>query len=327
MNAFTNGWFTELCPSGDVPENNREAEKIKNGHVDNVHENGINNTNTNNTGCGTVWSGQAISLKVDQEIFHKKSTYQDIRVFKSGTFGNVLVLDGMIQCTEKDEFSYQEMLAHLPLMLHSNPKKVLIIGGGDGGILREVVKHDAVESAILCEIDEDVINASKNYLPHMASGFSHPKATVYVGDGFEFMKKHQNEFDVIITDSSDPVGPAESLFGESYYELVRSALTENGILASQAESMWFHLDLIKHMMTFCRRLFPVVSYAYSSVPTYPSGVIGYLICSKDKNCVPNQPKAILTKEQRECMTLRYYNSDVHRAAFVLPEFVNSALSS
>jgi len=232
----------------------------------------------------------------------------------------------MIQCTERDEFSYQEMLAHIPLMIHPNPRKVLIIGGGDGGILREVVKHESVESAVLCEIDKDVIEVSKRYLPHMASGFSHPKSVIHVGDGFEYMKEHQNEFDVIITDSSDPVGPAESLFKESYYELVRSALTENGVLASQAESMWFHLDLIKEMMSFCRKLFPVVSYAYSSVPTYPSGTIGYLVCSKDKNCVPTRPRTILTKEQKDHMALRYYNSEVHSAAFVLPEFVHKALS-
>jgi len=234
-------------------------------------------------------------------------------------------LDGMIQCTERDEFSYQEMLAHIPMMMHPNPKKVLIIGGGDGGILREVVKHDSVESVVLCEIDEDVINVSKQYLPNMATGFSHPKATVYVGDGFEFMKVHPSEFDVIITDSSDPVGPAENLFRESYYELAKSALNAHGILASQAESMWFHLELIKRMATFCRGLFPVVHYAYSSVPTYPSGAIGYMICSKDQDARPEKPRH-LSKEDVKRMGLRYYNTDIHKAAFVLPEFVESELS-
>ncbi|XP_059572863.1 spermidine synthase isoform X2 [Alligator mississippiensis] len=182
----------------------------------------------------SLWPGQAMSLQVDELLYAKRSRFQEILVFRSKTYGNVLVLDGVIQCTERDEFSYQEMIANLPLCSHPSPRKqVLIIGGGDGGVLREVVKHPSVESVVQCEIDEDVIKVSKQYLQGMAVGYSSPKLTLRIGDGFEFMQQNQEAFDVIITDSSDPVGPAESLFKESYYELMKTALRKDGILCCQ----------------------------------------------------------------------------------------------
>ncbi|KAF6345710.1 spermidine synthase [Rhinolophus ferrumequinum] len=299
----------------------------------------------------SLWPGQALSLQVEQLLHHQRSRYQDILVFRSKSYGNVLVLDGVIQCTERDEFSYQEMIANLPLCSHPNPRKVLIIGGGDGGVLREVVKHSLVESVVQCEIDEDVIQVSKKFLPGMAVGYSSSKLTLHVGDGFEFMKQNQDAFDVIITDSSDPMGPAESLFKKSYYQLMKTALKEDGILCCQGEYLeqsgesggpawranadvasppgecqWLHLDLIKDMQHFCRSLFPVVSYAYCTIPTYPSGQIGFMLCSKNPNTNFREPVQQLTQKQVEQMQLRYYNSDMHRAAFVLPEFARKALN-
>ena len=218
---------------------------------------------------------------MQQLLHHRRSRYQDILVFRSKTYGNVLVLDGVIQCTEKDEFSYQEMIANLPLCSHPTPRKVLIIGGGDGGVLWEVVKHPSVESVVQCEIDKDVTEVSKKFLPGMAIGYSSSKLTLHVGDGFEFMKQNQDAFDVIITDSSDPMGPAESLCKESYYQLMKTALKEDGILCCQGECQWLHLDLIKEMRHFCKSLFPVVGYAYCTIPTYPSGQIGFMLCSKN----------------------------------------------
>uniref|UniRef100_A0A2K6UHI2 PABS domain-containing protein n=1 Tax=Saimiri boliviensis boliviensis TaxID=39432 RepID=A0A2K6UHI2_SAIBB len=239
---------------------------------------------------------------------------EDILVFRSKTYGNLLVLDGVIQCTERDEFSYQEMIANLPLCSHPNPRKVLIIGGGDGGVLREVVKHPSVESVVQCEIDEDVIQVSKKFLPGMAVGYSSSKLTLH------FMKQNQDAFDVIITDSSDPMGSAESLFKESYYQLVKTALKEDGVLCCQGECQWLHLDLIKEMRQFCQSLFPVVAYAYCTIPTYPSGQIGFMLCSKNPSTNFQEPVQPLTQHQVAQMQLKYYNSDVHRAAFVLPEF-------
>ncbi|CAI5647221.1 spermidine synthase [Oreochromis niloticus] len=274
----------------------------------------------------TLWPGQAMSLQVEEVLYHKKSKFQDVMVFKSKTYGNVLVLDGVIQCTERDEFAYQEMIANLPLCSHPCPKKVLIIGGGDGGVLREVVKHPLVESAVLCEIDEDVINVSKKFLPGMAKGFFSPKLTLHIGDGFEFMKQNQDAFDIIITDSSDPVGPAESLFKESYYQLMKAALRSGGIICSQGECQWLHLELIKEMQTFCKTLFPVVDYAYSTIPTYPSGQIGFMLCSKNPETNFREPVKALSKEEKESMSLKYYNPEIHKASFVLPEFARKVLS-
>ena len=196
-----------------------------------------------------------MTLRVKKVLHHEKSKYQDVLIFESTDYGRVLVLDNVIQATERDEFSYQEMITHLAMNSHPNPKKVLVIGGGDGGVLREVVKHDCVEEAILCDIDEvrpslvprlfnpgcpanstfsqAVIRLSKEYLPSMSVGFDHPKSKVHVGDGFKFLDDYKNAFDVIITDSSDPEGPAESLFQKPYFQLLHDALREGGVITTQ----------------------------------------------------------------------------------------------
>lgn len=261
-----------------------------------------------------------MSLQVRKVLHHEKSKYQDLLAFQSETFGNVLCLDGVIQCTERDEFSYQEMISHLPLCAHPNPKKVLVIGGGDGGVLREIVKHPSLEEVTLCEIDEAVIRISKQFLPGMAVGFEHPKAKVHVGDGFEFLKAHKNEFDVIITDSSDPVGPAEVLFQKGYFELLNEALREDGIICSQGECIWVELAFIKGVMSTCRSIFPVVHFAYTSIPTYPSGQIGFIICSKNPDRDVRIPVRALTSKTR------YYTGEIHSAAFVLPQFAAAGLA-
>ena len=180
-----------------------------------------------------MWPGQAMTLKVKEVVHHEKSKYQDVLIFESTDYGMVLVLDNVIQATERDEFSYQEMITHLAMNAHPNPKKVLVIGGGDGGVLREVVKHECVEEAVLCDIDEAVIRLSKKYLPSMSVGYQHPKVKVHVGDGFKFLDDYKNEFDVIITDSSDPEGPAEALFQKPYFQLLNGALREGGVITTQ----------------------------------------------------------------------------------------------
>ncbi|KAK6176467.1 hypothetical protein SNE40_014751 [Patella caerulea] len=286
MDSIRNGWFSELSP---------------------------------------LWPGQCMSLEVDKVLYHEKSKFQDILVFKSKTYGNVLVLDGVIQVTERDEHSYQEMLAHIPLFCHPNPKKVLIIGGGDGGVAREVLKHPEVESVDMCEIDEKVIEVSKKYLPTLSTSFDNPKFTLNVQDGFEYMKQHQGIYDVIITDSSDPIGPASSLFEKSYYEHMEKSLKPGGILSSQGECTWLHLDLIKGMLDFCKTLYPTIGYSYTTIPTYPSGQIGFILCSKSPDVDLRNPVRKVTKEQLEKMDLKYYNTEIHKSAFVLPEFARKAL--
>lgn len=231
------------------------------------------------------------------------------------------MLDGIIQCTSRDEFSYQEMISFLPLCAHPNPKKVLIVGGGDGGVAREVVKHPLVEEVHQVEIDERVVELSKQFLPNMACGFNSPKVILTIGDGFEYMKNHKHEFDVIITDSSDPVGPAVNLFNESYYKLMKNALRDGGIVCSQGESFWLDADYVKKTMTNCSLHFPKVSYAVTSIPSYPCGHIGFVIGSLDKNRCLETPIHPFSAADIDRMNLKYYSSCIHSASFVLPRWI------
>ncbi|KAL9612849.1 MAG: hypothetical protein Q9167_002581 [Letrouitia subvulpina] len=260
-----------------------------------------------------MWPGQAMTLKVNQILHHEKSKYQDVLIFESSDHGTVLVLDNVIQCTERDEFAYQEMITHLAMNSHPNPQRVLVIGGGDGGVLREVVKHSTVEHAVLCDIDEAVIRLSKKYLPGMSIGFQHPNVTVHVGDGFKFLADKKNEFDVIITDSSDPEGPAETLFQKPYFELLHGALRDGGIITTQAENQWLHLALITDLKKSCKEVFPTVEYAYTTIPTYPSGQIGFMVCCKDAERNIREPLRSWSLDEEEKLC-RYYNKDIHRAS-------------
>jgi len=267
----------------------------------------------------TMWPGQALSLEVEEVLHQEKTEYQDLLVFKSKAYGNVLVLDGVIQATERDEFSYQEMITHLPMVAHSCPKRALVIGGGDGGVLRELARHDCLEEIVICELDAAVPAASKKYLPSMAKGFDDPRVTVHHMDGAVFMENHQDYFDVIITDSSDPVGPASVLFEKPFYQKMHSALREGGIVCTQGECLWLHVNLIKDMFVFCKELYKSVQYAYCTIPTYPSGQIGFMICSKSERPCEEPAREFSDPD------LRYYNTDIHRAAFVLPEFARKEL--
>lgn len=274
----------------------------------------------------TMWPGQAMTLKVEKVLHHEKSKYQDILIFKSTDYGNVLVLDNVIQATERDEFSYQEMIAHLALNSHPDPKKVLVIGGGDGGVLREIVKHEGVAEAWLCDIDEAVIRLSKEFLPDMSASYSHPKVKTYIGDGFQFLRDFQNTFDVIITDSSDPEGPAETLFQADYFKLLNGALTEKGVISTQAESMWIHLPIVKDLKKACSSVFPIAEYAYTTIPTYPTGQIGFMVCSKDKDANVKEPLRAVSEEE-EAKRYRYYNKRIHAASFILPTWVDKELNA
>ena len=271
---------------------------------------------------GELWPGQAMSLKVKKVLDHHRSLYQDVLVFESENHGNVLVLDGVIQVTERDEFSYQEMIAHIPLYAHPNPKKVLVIGGGDGGVLREIAKHECVEEIVLCEIDKDVLEVSEKYLPSLAAGYKDPRVQVKIMDGAKFMEENQMSFDVIITDSSDPIGPASVLFETPFYNGMYRALREGGIVCTQGECMWLHVDLIKPLIDSIQRTFTNVGYAYTTIPTYPSGQIGFVIATKGRGAC-NVPIRKPTKEIQK--SLKYYTPALHSAAFELPAFAKRAI--
>mmetsp|Transcript_25969 Transcript_25969/g.53327 ORF Transcript_25969/g.53327 Transcript_25969/m.53327 type:complete len:312 (+) Transcript_25969:46-981(+) len=273
------------------------------------------------------WPGQANALEVKEVLLHKKTKFQDLLVFASAKHGNVIVLDGVIQITERDEMSYQEMLAHLPMFSAEKPTHVLIIGGGDGGVLREVVKHDTVEKVTWCEIDGDVVEAAKKYMPNVAIAVSNPKTELLVGDGVAFAESSkENSFDVIIVDSSDPVGPAEKLFSKEFYVNVHRILKPGGVVCSQGECLWLNEDLIDAMVTDYGACFASAEYASIQVPTYPSGQIGAFIARKAGTAGPASCRSP-RREPPAGMPLRYYTAEMHAAAFALPAFLRKRLKA
>ncbi|KAG7537726.1 S-adenosyl-L-methionine-dependent methyltransferase [Arabidopsis suecica] len=279
-----------------------------------------------------MWPGEAHSLKVEKVLFKDNSDFQEVLVFESATYGKVLVLDGIVQLTEKDECAYQEMIAHLPLCSISSPKNVLVVGGGDGGVLREISRHSSVEVIDICEIDKMVIDVSKKFFPELAVGFEDPRVQLHIGDAAEFLRKSpEGKYDAIIVDSSDPVGPALALVEKPFFETLARALKPGGILCNMAESMWLHTHLIEDMISICRQTFKSVHYAWSSVPTYPSGVIGFVLCSTEGPAVdfknPINPIEKLEGAMTHKRELKFYNSDMHRAAFALPTFLRREVAS
>ncbi len=255
-----------------------------------------------------------LALKINRVLLHKKTKYQELHVVEAGPLGRVLLLDGVIQLTTWDEAAYHEMMAHVPLLSHPDPKRVLIIGGGDGGTLREVLKHPGVEQCDLCEIDGEVIQAAKEFMPKVASAFDHPKAQVKVSDGLTFVKEAQTTYDVILVDSSDPEGPALGLFGPEFYSDVYKALKPGGMVVSQSESCNFYGPMLKDMFRFMRELFPLTLFYLVMVPTYIGGSIGFAMNSLGPDPMIGPHPDHLAKLGE----LKYYTPALHRAAFALP---------
>ncbi|KAG6488074.1 spermine synthase-like isoform X2 [Zingiber officinale] len=278
-----------------------------------------------------MWPGEAHSLKVEKILYQGKSEFQEILVFESSLYGRVLVLDGIVQLTDRDECAYQEMIAHLPLCSIPSPKTVLVIGGGDGGVLREIARHSSVEHIDICEIDKLVIDVCKQFFPDLSVGFEDPRVRLHVDDAVKFLRDApEGMYDAIIVDSSDPIGPARELVEKPFFETIARALKPGGVLCNQAESMWLHTHLIQEMLSICRETFNSVHYAWASVPTYPSGVIGFLLCSTNGSPVNflNPINPIEKQESLGCKReLKFYNTEIHKAAFALPSFAKRELSA
>ncbi|OSD05644.1 saccharopine dehydrogenase [Trametes coccinea BRFM310] len=264
-----------------------------------------------------VWHGEAMTLKVRRILYVERSKRQDILVFESEAYGNVLVLDGVVQYTERDGFSYQEMIAHLPLASHPDPKTVLVMGDGHGGIVREVLKHSTVEEVVVCNMDEVDISVAKAYFPHMSSMLSDPRVTTHVSDGSVFLDHHASAYDVII-DCSNTMDPGRSRSKEAYVQSVYRALKVGGNLAIRTGSVWLQDEAVRALSDTMSLMFPTVRYAYTTVPTYPSGQVGFMLASTANGRALNKPL-------RTIHDTRYYNAEVHEAAFVIPEFGRALL--
>ncbi len=263
-----------------------------------------------------IKNGRALKIRITKSLEKIKSKFQEIEVVESQSFGKILLIDEVIMLTEADEFCYHEMIAHVPLCVHPKAQTVLVIGGGDGGTVREILKHDNVKEVDVCEIDEKVIEISKRHFPNLANSFNDPKVKVYCEDGNKFIKRRKNEYDVIIVDSSDPIGPAEVLFRREFYEAMFQALKDYGIVVTQAESFFYHSEIIKSLFSFIKEIYPISEYYYTMVPTYPSGVIGFTFCSKKYHPLNDFNQS----ETLKLTDLKYYNKDIHRASFALPTF-------
>ena len=269
------------------------------------------------------YSGSSIGFRVKQRLHAEQTPFQSIEIYESTDWGNVMVIDGCMMVTTRDNFLYHEMMSHPALFTHPRAKRVVIIGGGDCGTLREVLKHDEVESAIQVEIDERVTRLAERYFPELCESNNDPRAQLLFIDGIKYMAEQEPEsIDLIIVDSTDPVGPAEGLFNADFYATCYRALRPSGILVQQSESPLVHLDLIKTMRTAMRVAdFNAVKTLTFPQPLYPTGWWSCTMARKGADLSGFRERGASTKQ----FDTRYYNVDMHKAALALPEFMREAL--
>lgn len=265
-----------------------------------------------------------ISFELESIIYSGQSDYQKVDILQTKKYGRVMLLDDVVMLTSVDEFVYHEMITHVPLSVHPNPRQVLTIGGGDGGTLREVVKHPTVERAVLAEIDQKVLDVSREYFPEIAIGLDHPKSELQIGDALEYIQDKRNTFDVILSDSTDPIGPAVGLFEQPFYRDVYHALTDKGIFVAQSESPFWDADIVKKIVKNLSPVFPVIRFYLAFIPTYPSGMWSFVFASKGLDPLKDMRTDATAKFQNE---LKYYSPKIHRAAFTLPPFVKKLINS
>jgi len=245
--------------------------------------------------------------EVEKILFKGKSAYQEIVVFESPDFGRILVLDNIVQLTEKDEFFYHEMLTHVAMHVHPNPKRVVVIGGGDGGTVREVLKHDTVEKVYLAELDKKVIEVAKEYLPFVACAFDDPRLEIHITDGSEFIKEAK-DIDIVIVDSTDAIGMARSLYAEEFFRHVKKALKDDGLFATHSESLCFHKDVTIEIQEILKKVFPIVDLYSIPIATYPGNWWSFSIASMKYD--PRKPQRPPVKG------LRLYDTEVHAWSFL-----------
>jgi spermidine synthase len=273
----------------------------------------------------TLYSDWGQRFLVKRELAHVQSDFQDIVIFESFSHGRVMVLDGCIQITERDEFVYQEMIAHVPLLAHGDAKRVLIIGAGDGGVLRRVLQHRNVEKAVMVEIDGEVIRLSKEFLPDIAAGaWDDSRADVIVGDGIDYVTRAADgSFDVIIVDSTDPIGVGEVLFTDSFYENCARILSARGLVVNQCGVPFMQADELRETSERRGAFFPHVTAYIAAVPTYVGGYMTLGIAGKDASVSAQTVKTIRERAQAQGIigTTQYWTPEIHAASFHLPPYI------
>ncbi len=258
-----------------------------------------------------------LSMRVKEFLHAEKTEYQELMIADTYQYGRVLMLDGAYQLTEHDEFTYSEMMAHVPLCAHKNPEKVLIIGGGDGAIMREVLKHECVKKCTLIDIDKRVAECSQKFLPFAGNSFNNSRADFKCMDAMKFIKETDEKFDVVIVDSTDPVDFAAGLFQSPFYDDVKKIMNEDAMLSELTESPFVDKKLMCQAINEMRKIFPLVKLYWGVVPTYPSGMWTYGIASmKDDPAVP----------VRSVKDTQWYTNEIHKNSFVLPPFLKKMIN-
>ena len=264
------------------------------------------------------------SMRVKKTLYSKKSQFQQIDVIDTYDFGRVLVIDGWTMITEKDEFIYHEMITHVPIMVNKDIKNVLVIGAGDGGTVRELTRFNSIERIDMVELDEEVVKAAREYLPFTSCKLDDPRVNLYFQDGIKFVENKKNLYDLIIVDSTDPIGPGEGLFTREFYKNCYESLTDKGILVNQGESPYYDMNKkeMKSSNEKLKDIFPICEVYQYMIPTYPSGYWFFGFASKKLHPVND-----FDEEFYNSLNLkdRYYNKDVHKASFALPNYVKELL--
>ncbi len=269
-----------------------------------------------------------LTVGVERQLFSEQTPYQRVEVYETDTWGNLLTIDGMVMLSERDEFVYHEMLAHPALFAHPDPRRVLVVGGGDGGSAREVLRHESVERVDLVEIDEAVVRASREFLPEVGA-WEDPRLRVLHEDGVAFVQEIGEPYDVILVDGSDPVGPAEGLFEKDFIRACYGGLTADGIFAAQTESPWveaYHPSMRK-VMEILENLYPHNRMYLAFIPLYPAGMWSFALGSRGNDPLSEEVlKRVEAGTNEFGKNLRYYNREVHTGAFALPNFVKEIIS-
>lgn len=264
-----------------------------------------------------------VKYKIKKVLFSGESKYQKIEIIDTYNFGKILLNDGIVMLSEKDEFIYHEMISHVPMFVHPNPQKILIIGGGDGGTVREVLRHKEVVQCDLVEIDEMVIDACKKFIPQTSSFLNDPRVNVLISDGVKYVKDTNENYDIVLVDSTDPIGPATPLFGPDFYSGVKNILNKNGIVVSQAETPFYHFDMQKSLLGSLKTCFSkLYLYNYSNM-LYPSGLWSFSFAS-DNICPITDFN--YTKFSQVNIKCSWYNDNIHKSSFTLPQFMKEEFS-
>ena len=274
----------------------------------------------------TLYDAYGQEFRVDEMLHEVKTEHQHLLIFKNVLFGRVMALDGIVQTTEKDEFIYHEMMSHVPIFAHGNVKRVLIVGGGDGGMLREVCRHDTVRQVTQVEIDQAVIDMCLKYLPkHSDGAYSDPRAKIVIDDGINFVQKTDDKFDVIISDSTDPLGPGEALFTESFYAACRKCLNPGGIMVTQNGVPFHQMDEIRQTGEHLKTLFSDWHFYMAAVPSYVGGAMCFAWATDEPDLRHIDLATLRERYRKSGINTRFYNPEIHFSAFALPQYVLKAI--